>query len=165
LLELLKRTERVDSKQVATGSYFEGLERSIPGKPLDEAHRQQIEHDMWDSVNARLVEHQLTPQEVRDLIGHCHAIVNIEFFQRNNLVDHTLKINDQKLHILGILYREVFVSVGADFEEPDAEDLVEVSDLLLERMKYRGIDEELIAKQAQISRLLIEKIPIRKVGS
>ncbi len=65
--------------------------------------------------------------------------------------------------MLGILDREVFISVGADFERPDAEDLVEGSDLLLERMKYRGIDEELIAKQAEISKLLIEALsPNRK---
>jgi hypothetical protein len=39
---------------------------------------------------------------------------------------------------------------------------VEVTDLLRERMKYRGIDSELIAKQAEISNLLVEKLPLNK---
>jgi uncharacterized membrane protein len=162
LLELLRRTETTSGKEELKHNHFNDVPHSTSGKPLDEQHRLYIENDLWAVVNNKLVELQLSPQEVRDLIGHCHAIINIESFQRNNLIDHTFQIDDNRIHILGILYREVFISVGADFEEPDAEDLVEVSDLLLERMKYRGIDSELIAKQAEISNLLIEKLPQNK---
>lgn len=61
-------------------------------------------------------------------------------------------------HQIQILTSNREVAVGANFDHPDAEDLLEVSDLLLERMKYRGIDEQLIAKQAEINQRLIEKL-------
>ncbi len=159
LLELLRRTEQVGLQVGDPASHFSGLNHPVPGKPLDDRHLQYIEADLWASVKNKLTEIELSPQVVRDLIGHCHALVNIEYFQRNNLVDHTFQVDEHRMHVLGILYQEVFVSVGANFEEPAAEDLVEVSDLLLERMKYRGIDSELIAKQAEISKLLIGKLP------
>lgn len=122
-------------------------------------HRQKIEADMWAVVHDKLEAVTLSPTEVCEMMEHCYAVINLESFQRNCLIDQHFSIDESKMSVLRILFKEVFVSVGANFDNPDVEDLNEVRTLLLQRMKYRSIDAELIDKYAEISQKLICKIP------
>lgn len=129
------------------------------GKKLEPFHLEKVKNDMRAAAQFHLVQTKLEPIAVRDLMGHCYAILNIESFQRNTLVEPNYTINESKLSVLRILYKEAFISIGADFDHPDAEDLDEVRDLLLKRMTARALDPHLIECYAEVSQALICKVP------
>jgi hypothetical protein len=131
----------------------------IPGKKLDTAHRHKIEEDMWTFVHSTLNKAMLDTTEVRDMMGHCYAILNIEAFQRNSLIDPNFALDEGKVSVLRILYKESYISVGADYNNPDYEDLSQVRELLLQRAKHRGLDTDLVNKFAEITKTLVCKVP------
>jgi len=129
------------------------------GKKLEPFHLEKVKNDMHAVARPHLALNELDPLAVRDLMGQCYAILNIESFQRNTLVEPNYTINESKLSVLRILYKEAFISIGADFDNPDEEDLHEVRDLLLKRMTARALDPHLVEYYAEVTQALICKVP------
>ncbi len=163
IIQLLQRFDRMaqhigQSPSSIESGYDAATMPLDAGKKLGEEHRQRIENDMNNTVAVELQEPVITSQTVRDHMCQCYALVNIESFQRDNLLTTNYQPDPHQLAVLRILYKEAFISLGANFDEPDVEDLNQVKNLLIERMQYRGLDGELIIKYNEICQQLIAKV-------